>query len=144
MDAISRAKHLDDDIEAKRPRHSIVLSVFNKIDLAHGFVAPTDTIAISVKNNKGLDTLKKKLLALAGWNPSNESPWMARQRHVDALNLAKTHLDIAQNYANQSDAVLDLFAEELRLAHDALGEITGKVSPDDMLGKIFSRFCIGK
>jgi tRNA modification GTPase len=144
MDAISPAKHLDDDIEAKRPRHSIVLSVFNKIDLAHGFVAPTDTIAISVKNNKGLDTLKKKLLALAGWNPSNESPWMARQRHVDALNLAKTHLDIAQNYANQSDAVLDLFAEELRLAHDALGEITGKVSPDDMLGKIFSRFCIGK
>ena len=81
---------------------------------------------------------------LAGWNPVVESPWMARQRHVDALNLAKMHLDAAHVHAGHNDAVLDLFAEELRLAHDALGEITGKVDPDELLGKIFSSFCIGK
>ena len=144
MDAVAPAKHLDDDIEAKRPRHSMVLPVFNKIDLVQSFAIPDGAIGISVKQDIGLDVLKTRLLALAGWNPGLESPWMARQRHVDALNTAKSHLDIAKGYANQHDAVLDLFAEELRLAHDALGEITGKVSPDDMLGKIFSTFCIGK
>lgn len=144
IDAVAPAKHLDDDIEAKRPRHSIVLPVFNKIDLAQACRVPEGAIGISVKQNIGLDVLKTRLLALAGWNPGLESPWMARQRHVDALNTAKTHLDTAKGYANQHDAVLDLFAEELRLAHDALGEITGKLSPDDMLGKIFSTFCIGK
>jgi len=144
MDAVAPAKHLDDDIEAKRPRHSIVLPVFNKIDLAEAFLIPEGAIGISVKQDIGLDVLKTRLLALAGWNPGLESPWMARQRHIDALNTAKAHLDIAKDYANQHDAVLDLFAEELRLAHDALGEITGKITPDDMLGKIFSSFCIGK
>ena len=54
------------------------------------------------------------------------------------------HLDAAHVHAGHNDAVLDLFAEELRLAHDALGEITGKVDPDELLGKIFSSFCIGK
>ena len=144
MDAVAPARHLDSEIDAKRPRNSIVLPVFNKIDLTQSFPIAEGAIGISVKQNIGLDILKKRLLALAGWNPGQESPWMARQRHIDALNVAKTHLDLAQNYANQNDAVLDLFAEELRLAHDALGEITGKVTPDEMLGKIFSRFCIGK
>ena len=144
MDAVAPAKHLDNDIEAKRPRHSVVLPVFNKIDVAVDFHAPKGSMAISVKQHIGLDDLKKKLLALAGWNPGHESPWMARQRHIDALKAAKMHLDTARDYANQNDAVLDLFAEELRLAHDVLGEITGKVTADDMLGKIFSSFCIGK
>lgn len=144
IDAVSPAKNLDAGIEAKRPRQSVVLSVFNKTDLVTDFDIPTNAIGISVKHHEGLDQLKKRLLTLAGWNPGQESPWMARQRHVDALNLAKTHLDLAHTYASQHDAVLDLFAEELRLAHDALGEITGKVSPDEMLGKIFSSFCIGK
>ena len=144
MSAVAPAKHLDTDIDAKRPRHSVVLSVFNKTDLVDGFTTSGDAIAISVKNKLGLDRLKTRLLMLAGWNPVVESPWMARQRHVDALNLAKMHLDAAHVHAGHNDAVLDLFAEELRLAHDALGEITGKVDPDELLGKIFSNFCIGK
>lgn len=144
MSAVAPAKHLDTDIDAKRPRHSVVLSVFNKTDLVDGFTTSGDAIAISVKNKLGLDRLKTRILMLAGWNPVVESPWMARQRHVDALNLAKMHLDAAHVHAGHNDAVLDLFAEELRLAHDALGEITGKVDPDELLGKIFSNFCIGK
>ena len=144
MSAVAPAKHLDTDIDAKRPRHSVVLSVFNKTDLVDGFTTSGDAIAISVKNKLGLDRLKTRLLMLAGWNPVVESPWMARQRHVDALNLAKMHLDAAHVHAGHNDAVLDLFAEELRLAHNALGEITGKVDPDELLGKIFSSFCIGK
>lgn len=144
MDAVAPARHLDTDIEAKRPRHSIVLPVFNKIDLVQGFQPPEGAVGLSVKQNIGLTHLKERLLTLAGWNPGHESPWMARQRHVDALHAAKTHLCVAQEYASQNDAVLDLFAEELRLAHDSLGEITGKISPDEMLGNIFSKFCIGK
>ncbi len=144
MDATAPACHLDAGIESRRPRNSVILPVYNKIDLAVGFVAPASSITISAKQQIGIDALKQALLTIAGWNPGQESPWMARQRHIDALNTAKSHLDVAQRYAEENDAVLDLFAEELRLAHDALGSITGKVSPDDLLGKIFSTFCIGK
>ena len=69
---------------------------------------------------------------------------MARQRHVDALLKAAAHVAIATEHAALDDRVLDLFAEELRLAHEALGSITGKVTADDLLGEIFSHFCIGK
>jgi len=69
---------------------------------------------------------------------------LARQRHIDALESASHHLKLAEMHAQQDDRVLDLFAEELRLAHDFLGTITGQMSPDDLLGEIFSRFCIGK
>jgi tRNA modification GTPase len=76
--------------------------------------------------------------------PTQESPWLARQRHLDALFRARQHLSIAEGHASLDDRVLDLFAEELRLAHDQLGSITGKMTPDDLLGEIFSHFCIGK
>ncbi|MGO3740986.1 tRNA uridine-5-carboxymethylaminomethyl(34) synthesis GTPase MnmE [Kerstersia sp.] len=102
------------------------------------------TIGISAKRGDGLDALRQQLLHLAGWTPGEASPWLARARHVEALNLASAHLEMAALHAAQNDTVLDLFAEELRLAHDALGEITGKVSSDDLLGLIFSSFCIGK
>src|SRR3546814_149901 len=84
------------------------------------------------------------LLALAGWNPGAESPWLARERHVHALQLAAEHLATATEHAAQDDRVLDLFAEELRLAHDSLTSITGRFTSDDLLGEIFSSFCIGK
>jgi tRNA modification GTPase len=103
-----------------------------------------DTLFISAKTGEGLDALRAKLLELAGWNPGQESPWLARQRHVDALIAAQHHLTQASEYALQKDLVLDLFAEELRLAHTQLGLITGQMTPDDLLGEIFSRFCIGK
>lgn len=151
-----------------------VLSVFNKIDLVETsaatpqpWLAQSDAedqqedesqgaqpaphadhastaIGISAKRGDGLDQLRAKLLELAGWTPGEASPWLARARHVEALNLASVHLEMAALHAAQNDAVLDLFAEELRLAHDALGEITGKVGSDDLLGMIFAGFCIGK
>jgi len=107
-------------------------------------VTKSDVIYISAKTGFGLDALSTKLLSLAGWQPGQESPWLARQRHLDALESAAFHLDLACSHAKQDDRVLDLFAEELRLAHDQLGSITGKMTADDLLGEIFSRFCIGK
>ena len=136
---------LDPEIQRRRSVKSIVLRVCNKVDLAEEFIdATNDTLLISAKTGLGLETLRAKLLELAGWNPGQESPWLARQRHVDALLLAQHHLLQASEYALQKDLVLDLFAEELRLAHSQLGLITGQMTPDDLLGEIFSRFCIGK
>ena len=145
VDATQPFSLLDDAIETKRSRQSTVIQVFNKQDLlTNQSVFPNGSITISAKTGKGLDELEKKLLELAGFNPALESPWLARQRHIDALEQARMHLLIAQEYAKENDRVLDLFAEELRLAHDSLGSITGKMTADDLLGEIFSNFCIGK
>lgn len=136
---------LDPYIQKRRSAKSIVLNVCNKVDLSNKLVTTlNDTLFISAKTGQGLDALCAKLLELAGWNPGQESPWLARQRHVDSLIAAQQHLTQASEYALQKDLVLDLFAEELRLAHTQLGLITGQMTPDDLLGEIFSRFCIGK
>jgi len=136
---------LDPQIQMRRSEKSVVLRVCNKIDLSTSLTPDTsDALLISAKTGQGLDTLRTKLLELAGWNPGQESPWLARQRHVDALTAAQNHLVQASEFALQKDLVLDLFAEELRLAHLQLGLITGQMTPDDLLGEIFSRFCIGK
>ncbi len=145
MDATQPNSQLDEKIELHRSRQSIVLQVFNKQDLAcYLSIIPDQAIRISAKTGAGLDTLQSKLLEIAGWNPGQESPWLARQRHIDSLEQSRMHLLLAQDHAAENDRVLDLFAEELRLAHESLGQITGKMSPDDLLGEIFSRFCIGK
>ena len=145
LDAQAPVAVLDTQIEAARSRQSVVLQVFNKVDLLKEVPAlPEGSLAISAKRGSGLDQLRDRLLQLAGWNPGSESPWLARQRHVDALEQARLHLAHAMEHARQDDRVLDLFAEELRLAHDSLGLITGKMLADDLLGEIFSRFCIGK
>jgi tRNA modification GTPase len=136
---------LDPQIQMRRSERSVVLNVCNKVDLSTRLTPDTsDTLLISAKTGQGLDNLRAKLLELAGWNPGQESPWLARQRHVDALTAAQNHLVQASEFALQKDLVLDLFAEELRLAHLQLGLITGQMTPDDLLGEIFSRFCIGK
>ena len=136
---------LNPQIQKRRSAKSIVLNVCNKVDLSiESLVGTNDTLFISAKTGQGLDALRAKLLELAGWNPGQESPWLARQRHVDALLAAQSHLTRASEFALQKDLVLDLFAEELRLAHSQLGLITGQMTPDDLLGEIFSRFCIGK
>jgi tRNA modification GTPase len=136
---------LDPQIQKLRSEKSVVLRVCNKVDLLTSLTPDTsDTLLISAKTGQGLDNLRAKLLELAGWNPGQESPWLARQRHVDALTAAQNHLVQASEFALQKDLVLDLFAEELRLAHLQLGLITGQMTPDDLLGEIFSRFCIGK
>jgi tRNA modification GTPase len=127
------------------PAQLPVLTVLNKADLL-GHVPPNspDLLHVSAKTGEGLELLKDAILAKAGIAHTPDHGFMARQRHVDALHVCAEHLANAFAFAQQDDRILDLFAEELRLAHDALGEITGRMLPDDLLGLIFSRFCIGK
>jgi tRNA modification GTPase len=101
-------------------------------------------ISISARSGFGLDRLRAALLRLAGWQSQPEGVFIARARHVDALNRTRHHIERARQFVGVGSMSLDLLAEELRLAHDALGEITGAFTADDLLGEIFSRFCIGK
>jgi tRNA modification GTPase len=136
---------LDANITQRLPPHTPVLKVRNKIDLlAQPIENSPDYLYISAKDGIGMDSLRAALLAIAGWNPGSESPWLARERHLLALQHAAEHLQLATLHAEQSDRVLDLFAEELRLAHNSLTTITGQFTSDDLLGEIFSNFCIGK
>jgi tRNA modification GTPase len=118
-----------------------VLHVYNKADLG---AAPAASLALCAKSGQGLDALRTALLELAGWHASPEGVFIARTRHVLALRRTREHLELAAAHIDAAEPPLDLFAEELRLAHNALGEITGAFSADDLLGEIFSRFCIGK
>ncbi len=119
------------------------LQVLNKCDVA---AAPPDAgaIVVSALTGQGLERLRQALLEQAGWQATSEGGFIARTRHVEALRRAAAHLETAARHAQRGDAALELFAEELRLAHDALGAITGAFTSDDLLGEIFGRFCIGK
>lgn len=117
------------------------LTLHNKIDVS--FDAPRavgDEVWLSAKTGAGIELLREKLLEAAGWRAAGEGAFMARARHLDALRRAARHLAAARATAAQ----LELFAEELRLAQAALSEITGEFTADDLLGEIFSKFCIGK
>jgi tRNA modification GTPase len=120
------------------------LHVWNKHDLAPGRALPEGALALSAQTGAGLDALREALLERAGAAHVPDGVFIARTRHVEALSRTREHVEIAQHHADQRDAALDLFAEELRLAHQALGEITGQFTADDLLGEIFGRFCIGK
>jgi len=152
-DAQKPVDDLSTAITQRLPKHTPILEVFNKIDLLDDTSLPTsesllpniaETLYISAKTGQGLEKLRHTLLEVSGYQTSAESPWLARERHVNALNLAKEHLQLAAEHAQYDDQVLDLFAEELRLAHEALCHITGEFTSDDLLGEIFSSFCIGK
>jgi tRNA modification GTPase len=92
-----------------------------------------------------LQQVRARLLELAGWQSSQaEGVFMARERHLQALARVLHHVTHAQDYLQQPQPALDVLAEELRLSQLALGEITGELTSDDLLGVIFSRFCIGK
>jgi tRNA modification GTPase len=124
-----------------------VLTVVNKIDLLNAAPRVEDNqVFLSAKTGAGLDLLRDTLKRVAGWDreTSGESLILARERHVQALQRAWDYLARAAEHAAQRDSQLDLLAEELRLAGNAIGEITGQMSADDLLGAIFSRFCIGK
>ena len=120
-----------------------LLHVYNKADAAIAR-APGDGLTMSARTGVGIAPLRAKMLELAGWHAQPEGLYIARTRHVQALRRTREHLAQAAAQASRADAALDLFAEELRLSHDALGEITGAFTPDDLLGEIFGRFCIGK
>jgi tRNA modification GTPase len=144
LDACLGLTAQDEAILAGLPAVIPRLLVFNKIDLMKDkpLLMPRDTpsVAVSAKTGEGLDGLREKLLAAVGWRDQESGAFMARERHLRALALALTHL-------NQANVVLtsaELFADELRLAQRALKEITGEFTADDLIGEIFSRFCIGK
>jgi len=134
-------------VTARTRRGVPLLTVVNKIDLT-GAAARVegDTIYLSAHNGQGVELLREQLYRLAGWDRSagGENVYLARERHLQALSQARSHLEVAARHAARRDAVLDLFAEELRLAQGQLASITGEFSADDLLGVIFSRFCIGK
>ena len=124
-----------------------VTIVRNKIDLTgeEAGADPDDeaVIRLSARNGDGVDALRLRLREMAGYTDLGEKTFTARQRHVDALCRAGDHFGAGRQALSESRAG-ELFAEELRLAHQALGEITGETSADDLLGMIFSSFCIGK
>jgi tRNA modification GTPase len=148
LDASKGLTAQDEAIFAGLPTDIPRLLVFNKSDLLDDSAAPTanaplvsvPSIRVSAKTGAGLEELRGKLLEAVGWRDQESGAFMARERHVRALALAKAHLAQAQEVLVSAE----LFAEELRLAQRALNEITGEFTPDDLLGEIFSRFCIGK
>lgn len=144
LDASRGMTPADEAILAGLPTDIPRLLVINKADLLSGAAVPAvgngPSIGVSAKTGAGLEELRSKLLEMVGWRDQESGAFMARERHLRALNIAQTHLDQAQALLTRAE----LFAEELRLAQRALGEITGEFSPDDLLGEIFARFCIGK
>jgi tRNA modification GTPase len=142
----------DETIAGRFPRGVPVVRVLNKTDLT-GLAPATQAldadlevseVRLSAKKGDGVALLRDELLRIAGWQAGAESVYLARERHLIALRAADEHLATAAAHAEQNAQALDLFAEELRLAQDQLNSITGEFSSDDLLGVIFSRFCIGK
>ena len=121
-----------------------VIQVFNKCDLKEVHGISEQAIAISAKTGEGIEALKERLMSIVGWENKPESTFLARERHLEALNAAYEHLRLANQFVDCHDPPLDLLAEELRLCNEELGTIIGETTPDDLLGMIFSRFCIGK
>ncbi len=141
-------------LASRLPEGVPVLDVWNKADAGLPLdpakagggqsMAGHERLCLSAKTGAGLDALRKHLLELAGWQGGGEGLYSARERHVQALRAVDEHLEIAALHLAQQAASLDLLAEELRLAQNALNEITGAFGSDDLLGVIFSSFCIGK
>jgi tRNA modification GTPase len=142
----------DEVIAARFPGGVPVVRVLNKTDLTgvpacveHPVAAGDLTeVHLSAKRGDGIDMLRAELLRIAGWQAGAEGVYLARERHLIALRAAQEHLAQAADHAEQRAQSLDLFAEELRLAQEQLNAITGEFTSDDLLGVIFSRFCIGK
>ncbi|MFO7748112.1 MAG: tRNA uridine-5-carboxymethylaminomethyl(34) synthesis GTPase MnmE [Orrella sp.] len=152
-----------DIVDARRPQSILqtfsadldlstkpVVHVHNKVDLLTSPLVSTSVVEesapvyVSAHDGTGLDLLKQAVLAHTGRKLGEKSPWLARKRHVVAIKAALEHLMTAGQFATHQDAVLDLLAEELRLSHQQLGSITGHMDADELLGEIFSNFCIGK
>jgi tRNA modification GTPase len=140
FDASAR-KQEPEGLPASAPR----IDVFNKIDLLPGTPAGLrpggrNEVWLSAKTGEGLPQLRQALLQAAGWSSSGEPVYLARERHLRALERARRHLARAGEEVQR----WELFAEELRLVQAALAEVTGEFTADDLLGEIFARFCIGK
>jgi tRNA modification GTPase len=148
VDARNGVGSADREILNRLPERLKRITVYNKIDLS-GVQAErhdeSDGIAISLsaRSGEGIELLRNELLQIAGWHQTDDV-FIARERHLRALASAQEHIVSACRVVEGLLPALELFAEELRLAQQALGEITGEFTADDLLGVIFSRFCIGK
>ncbi len=127
----------------KVPAGVPILDIWNKADAA-GSDAPVTGLTLSAKTGAGLDALRRTLLEVAGWQSVPEGVFISRERHVQALRQVDAHLMEASAHLAEHAQSLDLLAEELRLAQSELSQITGEFTSDDLLGVIFSKFCIGK
>lgn len=140
---LEEENELIDEIKTILPEEIPIITVFNKIDVSGALAQiKENSVYLSAKSGDGIDKLKDVIKKLAGFQP-NEGHFLARRRHLNALDEAKTLLNTGQMQLTQHQAG-ELLAEDLRLAHNALGQITGEFSSDDLLGEIFSSFCIGK
>ena len=144
-DAQSETGDLRAQIMGALPSKCPILEVLNKSDLlSKELLVNPEAILISAKKGDGIDLLKQKILEIVGWNGPQEGAIVARRRHLDCIERAAEHIEKSEQFAANGNNSLELFAEELFLAQNHLGQITGKLLPDDLLGKIFSQFCIGK
>jgi tRNA modification GTPase len=138
QDLISRIKH-------KTAKNVPIKIVWNKLDQSSKKNGDLENqLFVSAKTGQGLEQLKSELLKIAGWQPESEGGILARKRHVEALLNAEQHIKNALVLLKAQTSAIELAAEEMRLAQDELSTITGQFLPDDLLGKIFSTFCIGK
>jgi len=133
------------DLDESLPQGVERIVVANKIDLVGlppGRVEAGGRVRlqVSARSGEGVELVRQELLRIAGWHAHGEDVILARERHLLALREALRHVEAAGTQLG----ALELFAEELRLAQEELGTITGEFSADDLLGVIFSRFCIGK
>jgi len=145
VDARAGVTEQDLELVARVPQGATRVFVHNKTDLAGtgARIEPTQTgtsIHLSAKTGAGMDLLRAELLAVAGWQQGTEDLFMARERHLVALRRAAEHVTSAGEQFSRPE----LFAEELRQAQEQLNSITGEFAADDLLGEIFSRFCVGK
>ncbi|HSH53628.1 MAG TPA: tRNA modification GTPase, partial [Methylotenera sp.] len=145
IDAAHGITETEKSILARLPQEISKIWVHNKIDVSNEVASSQEKyqeshIYLSAKTGVGVDLLKEQLLKLAGFQNNSEGVFMARARHLEALMHVDKHLHSASIRINSAELV----AEELRLAQEALSSITGEFTPDDLLGEIFSKFCIGK
>ena len=140
---VESTQDVPNELLAELPEALPRIIVRNKIDLSRESARVDDSgVWLSAKTVDGVALLTDAIADAVGFNYREEGGFMARERHVTALRATLAHIDAAAGHLDH--VALELFAEELRLAHEALGEITGEFTADDLLGEIFSRFCIGK
>ena len=142
-DYVAADQQIARSMAERMPRATPVIHVWNKVDAADP-ASLSEGLILSARTGVGLVELRHRLLAVAGWQAAPEGVFMARARHVQALDQVREHLTSAQSHLQCVTPMLDLLAEELRLGQNALNAITGEFTSDDLLGVIFSSFCIGK
>ena len=143
---IAADARIADMLANKLPKNTAIIDVWNKSDRASPDMLRKlrGGVLISAKTGAGLPALRRQLLQVVGWQAAPEGVFMARERHLRALHKVEAQLATAAAQLHAARPALDLLAEDLRQAQLHLSEITGAFSSDDLLGEIFSRFCIGK